>query len=117
MFRLIVLVTVIWNASAFPQNSNDAQAIVLSNVFADDGLGNFNYAYETSNGIKADASGQLKDIKSPVYGTNGEVTEERPGRAVVQKGSYSYTAPDGTPINVEWIAGKFQFFNLFIFIY
>ncbi|XP_012267375.1 larval cuticle protein LCP-17-like [Athalia rosae] len=46
--------------------------------------GAFRYGYETENGISVEAEGTA----------TGEI-----------KGSYRYTAPDGTPVQVNWTAG------------
>lgn len=52
--------------------------------------------YETGNNIYAQESGYLKDV-----GENHN--------ALVQSGSYSYTAPDGQVITVEYTADEFGF--------
>ncbi|KAG8233399.1 hypothetical protein J437_LFUL013392 [Ladona fulva] len=52
------------------------------------------YSYETENGITVEESGFVK---------NGGDPEQE---ALVAKGSYSYTAPDGTPITVEYTADE-----------
>lgn len=49
-------------------------------------LFSFPYSYETGNNIIAEESGFLKDVNEEGYGT------------LVQKGSYSYEAPDGQVI-------------------
>jgi Insect cuticle protein len=92
MFKLIsvaVALSVICSALA------DATATVLSNTFADDGAGNFNTAFETSNGIKQAAQGSLKDISVPITDGNGVRTGDQPGKGETQQGSFSFTAPDG----------------------
>ncbi|XP_065163124.1 endocuticle structural glycoprotein SgAbd-2-like [Atheta coriaria] len=55
--------------------------------------GSYRYSYATADGQQAQASGYLKNA-----GTQAE--------AEVAQGSYSYTAPDGTPITVNWIADE-----------
>ncbi|XP_039294330.1 endocuticle structural glycoprotein SgAbd-2-like [Nilaparvata lugens] len=55
--------------------------------------GSFSYGYETENGISESVSGVLKNP-----GTEVEAQEVH--------GSYSYTAPDGTPITVNWVADE-----------
>lgn len=110
MFKFIAVASLlIAYTCALPQGGQpgaDATATLLSNTFADDGAGNFNFAFETSNGIKEQASGQLKDITVPVFDASGQKTGDQPGKGEVQSGSYSYTAPDGTPITVQWIADE-----------
>lgn len=111
MFKLItavLFVVCIYLSSAFPQNApppqpgTDAAATLLQSTFSDDGFGNFNYVFETSNGIKQNANGQLKDITVPA--TDGAAAG--PGKGSVQTGSFSYTAPDGTPVKVDWVADE-----------
>ncbi|XP_046391983.1 endocuticle structural glycoprotein SgAbd-2-like [Ischnura elegans] len=55
--------------------------------------GSYAYSYQTGNGIAANERGFLKNP-----GTTLE--------AQVAQGSYSYTAPDGTPITVNYIADE-----------
>ena len=52
-------------------------------------------SFESADGIKVEASGSQKKVgpKPEDIGT-------------VSKGSYSYTAPDGTPITVNWVADE-----------
>lgn len=53
----------------------------------------FQYTYETSNGIKASASGQLKEFN-------------KDEKAVVEQGEFGYTSPDGTPIHITYVADE-----------
>ena len=52
-------------------------------------------SFESADGIKVEASGSQKKVgpKPEDIGT-------------VSKGYYSYTAPDGTPITVNWVADE-----------
>ncbi|XP_075977703.1 larval cuticle protein LCP-17-like [Anticarsia gemmatalis] len=56
----------------------------------------YQYAYETSNGIAAQESGVLKNVG-------------REDEAIEVQGSNSYTAPDGTPIQTSYIANEFGY--------
>lgn len=56
--------------------------------------GSFSYSYVSGDGAQAQAQGYLKNA-------GNKDTE-----AEVLQGSYSYTAPDGTPITVNWIADE-----------
>lgn len=56
-------------------------------------------SYETANGIKGDETGTVKKSSDP-QGTD----------VVVAQGSYSYTAPDGTQISVNYVADDEQGF-------
>lgn len=58
--------------------------------------GSYKTAYETGNSIQASEEGYLKSV--------GEDQN-----ALVQQGSYTYTAPDGQVITVEYTADEFGF--------
>lgn len=51
--------------------------------------------YETGNNIIAEETGFLKDIN-----------EEHPNGVLVQHGQYTYTAPDGQIVNVQYTADE-----------
>lgn len=76
---------------ASAQQSADATAETLKSV-SDVGPESYSYEYETSNGIKANENGQLKQI--------GEE------KGMAAQGGYSYTAPDGTLISVTYVADE-----------
>jgi Insect cuticle protein len=48
------------------------------------------HRFETENGIKLEESGQVKQIDPENAGVNS-------------RGSYSYTAPDGTVVTTSWV--------------
>ncbi|ENN74809.1 pupal cuticle protein 20 [Dendroctonus ponderosae] len=73
--------------------SADAQATIISYENENDGSGTYKWSYETSNGIKADETGELKNAGS-----------EAEAQSAV--GSFSYTAPDGTEIKIEYTADE-----------
>lgn len=50
-------------------------------------------SYETENGIKAEETGSLKKASGP---DTSDV--------IIAQGTFSYTAPDGTVINLNYIA-------------
>ncbi|KRT83768.1 Insect cuticle protein, partial [Oryctes borbonicus] len=56
--------------------------------------GSYSYSYQTGDGQQAQAQGYLK---------NAGVKD---AEAEVAQGSFSYTAPDGTPIQVTWVADE-----------
>ncbi|XP_026328501.1 uncharacterized protein LOC113236578 [Hyposmocoma kahamanoa] len=60
--------------------------------------GSYKTAYETGNNIQAQEQGYLKTV--------GENQDQS---ALVQSGSYTYTAPDGQVITVEYTADEFGF--------
>ncbi|KAL4707823.1 hypothetical protein ACJJTC_001769 [Scirpophaga incertulas] len=53
----------------------------------------YSFSYETSNGIAAQESGQLKNAG-------------REDEAIEVQGSNQYSAPDGTPIQLSYIANE-----------
>lgn len=67
-------------------------------------------SYETENGIKAEETGSIKKASSP------EASD-----VIVAQGGFSYTAPDGTVINLNYIADDDNGFkpevNIFSFSY
>lgn len=76
--------------------------------------GSFNYSYVTANGINQNSYGYIKKIIVPMFDVNGTLTNETHEEDVlVQHGSYSYFAPDGEYINVNYIADEngFQAFG------
>ena len=105
MFKFLTALTALVCISlAFPQtpkpiasSSKDGPASVISNATTDDGAGNFAFSFETSNGIKGEAKGSLKKIKTE----NG--TEDF---GEVQQGSYSYVGDDGNTYALKWIADE-----------
>lgn len=61
------------------------------------------HSYETGNNIIAEEEGYVKNL-GPDPDHQGETLN-----AQVQQGSYSYTAPDGTLITVNYIADETGF--------
>ncbi|KAL0132057.1 hypothetical protein PUN28_000079 [Cardiocondyla obscurior] len=56
--------------------------------------GSYNYAYETENGIAASEQGSPQPV-----GPKGNP-------AVISQGQFQYTAPDGSPIAVQYTADE-----------
>ncbi|XP_018580260.1 endocuticle structural glycoprotein SgAbd-4-like [Anoplophora glabripennis] len=54
--------------------------------------GSYQYAYDTENGISAQESGSLSG--------------SGPDAAIAATGSYQYTAPDGTPVQISYVADQ-----------
>ncbi|GAB0093185.1 endocuticle structural glycoprotein SgAbd-4 [Sergentomyia squamirostris] len=69
--------------------------------------GSFNYSYEAGNGINVEGAGFTKRAQvpriDPETGAESGLEEQD---ILVQTGSYSYIAPDGTPIRVQYIADE-----------
>ncbi|XP_004524496.1 larval cuticle protein 8-like isoform X1 [Ceratitis capitata] len=86
---VIVFVALFAVAFAAPADS-DAQTL----RFDSDVLpSSFNYAYETSNGIKEDAQGELHN-------------EGSENEAIAVRGSYSFVADDGQTYTVTYVADE-----------
>ncbi|EDS33302.1 conserved hypothetical protein [Culex quinquefasciatus] len=101
---VIVLAAVIAAASAqirplpvplrpVPYGGPEAGAVILNQVYEPNPDGSYIYSYETSNGIRAEQRGFLKNPGTP-------------GEAQVMQGSYSYTGPDGVVYTINYIADE-----------
>ncbi|XP_031640994.1 endocuticle structural glycoprotein SgAbd-2-like [Contarinia nasturtii] len=76
--------------------------------------GSFSYSFETANHIKQQANGYHKTVLVPRLRSDGTQTGElESADIIVQTGSYSYLAPDGTLISVQFVADEngFQAFG------
>lgn len=71
-------------------------------------MGEF-YSYETSNGIKVEENGALKHVTGlRARGNFGSDDPNVPDEddILVQTGSFSYTAPDGTVITLRYFVNN-----------
>ncbi|XP_055387470.1 endocuticle structural glycoprotein SgAbd-2-like [Condylostylus longicornis] len=75
------------------RTSADRDAVILRQNFDLNPDGSYVYGYETSNGIRADESGYLKNPNTNI-------------EAQVMQGSYSYTGPDGIVYTINYIADE-----------
>lgn len=73
------------------QNSQNVGIVRSDSEVNSDGT--YHYSFEAENGISAQEQGQLK----------ANVGEDG---AIEAQGSYQYTAPDGTPISVQYVANE-----------
>ncbi|GAB0093173.1 endocuticle structural glycoprotein SgAbd-2 [Sergentomyia squamirostris] len=76
----------------FSNSRNNVPITSYTNEVGHDG--SFTYSYTTGDGQGAQAQGFLKNAGNKDL------------EAQVVSGSYSYTAPDGTPISVKWFADE-----------
>ncbi|XP_055838623.1 endocuticle structural glycoprotein SgAbd-2 isoform X1 [Episyrphus balteatus] len=75
-------------------NSNyERDAVILKQNYDLNPDGSYAYNFETSNGIRADETGFLKNPGSQL-------------EAQVMQGSYSYTGPDGVVYTITYIADE-----------
>lgn len=61
--------------------------------------GSYQWSYETENGIQAQEQGELRTFAR-------SADSESEGAAVVAQGGFSYTADDGTPISLTYVADE-----------
>ncbi|KAJ0179906.1 hypothetical protein K1T71_004497 [Dendrolimus kikuchii] len=90
--RLIILISVAAVAFAAPQKS-DQEAEIIKQDFDQQVDGSYRYSFETENGIKAEETGSLKKASGP------EASD-----VIVAQGAFTYTAPDGSVINLNYVA-------------
>ncbi|NP_001161274.1 cuticular protein RR-1 family member 39 precursor [Nasonia vitripennis] len=69
------------------------QAAILRQAQDSSPEGAYSYSFETENGISASESGAPKAIGDE-------------GLVVASQGTYEYTAPDGTPIKLSYVADE-----------
>ncbi|GAB0093171.1 endocuticle structural glycoprotein SgAbd-2 [Sergentomyia squamirostris] len=95
-FIIIGLLTIASIASAQIRGiapSRDGNAVILKHIYEPNPDGSYVYSYETSNGIRADQQGYLKNPGTTI-------------EAQVMQGSYSYTGPDGVVYTIRYIADE-----------
>ncbi|XP_026750983.1 endocuticle structural glycoprotein ABD-4-like [Galleria mellonella] len=90
--RVILFLGVVTLAVSAPQKPDQVIAIIKQD-FDQQVDGSYKYSFETENGIKAEETGTLKKASGP------DATD-----VIVAQGGFSYTAPDGTVINLNYIA-------------
>ncbi|XP_050351165.1 larval cuticle protein LCP-17-like [Nymphalis io] len=73
--------------------SDESQAPIVRSNYEIHPEGHFEYAQETGNGIVSQAQGVVKNPNSE-------------NAALEVKGSVRYNAPDGTPVNLEYISDE-----------
>ncbi|KAF5283347.1 hypothetical protein FQR65_LT13896 [Abscondita terminalis] len=84
------------NPTYYPQPYAHYAAPAISDTREARPDGSYRYSYATADGQQVQAEGVLKSL-----GPGVEVP--------VVTGSYSYTAPDGTPVSVTYVADEFGF--------
>lgn len=61
------------------------------------------YSFETGNGIKREETSYDKVLPRAKSDASSDDENDESYEIHVQQGSYSYTAPDGTVINVRYV--------------
>ncbi|XP_066597384.1 endocuticle structural glycoprotein SgAbd-4-like [Prorops nasuta] len=93
---VVLLVLGVQAAYSAPLEESSTVPIVAYSADGPNPDGSYSYSYETANGIHAQEEGHLLKSQDP---------KEKEDSIVVQ-GSYSYTADDGTPISVSYVADE-----------
>ncbi|KAI5631614.1 insect cuticle protein domain-containing protein [Phthorimaea operculella] len=95
--QIVAVLAVVAVACAAPQNRADAEAQIVSQQLDVQPDGAFNSAVQTSNGISAQAQGELKTVP-------GE--DNKPVPALIIRGSYSYVDNEGKQHQVVYVADE-----------
>ncbi|XP_033210569.1 endocuticle structural glycoprotein SgAbd-1-like [Belonocnema kinseyi] len=100
-FAIASLFALVALASAAPavEQTPKPIAILRSSENGPNPDGSYNWSYETENGIQAQEQGELRSFAK-------SADAESNGAAVVAQGAFSYTADDGTPISLTYIADE-----------
>ena len=93
MMKVILILGAVALAYAAPQNPGEKVVAIISQDFDQQPDGSYRYSFEADNGIKAEETGTLKKASGP------DASD-----VIIAQGAYSYTAPDGTVINLNYIA-------------
>lgn len=91
MFKLITvtLLVLALQALARPQDAPASPPVaIVSQTQTLDGTGTFNYAFESADGIKEEASGSLKSIKVPKVDESGQTVGEEDGQGKLCFGNH-----------------------------
>ncbi|XP_046393073.1 endocuticle structural glycoprotein ABD-4-like [Ischnura elegans] len=98
MKTLVILSVLVALAASAPAEEPIAIVSQNSDAQAD---GSYVFNFETANGIKAEEQGEVRPNPNP-QPKDGEGA----ANIVVSRGSFSYTAPDGTPITLTYVADE-----------
>lgn len=79
---ILFMSTVLLYAYANPQDQEQPEVKVISELQNNDGNGNFQNSFETSNGIKVQNEGHVKAVKLPTYDSAGNKNGETDGQAI-----------------------------------
>ncbi|KAL0883335.1 hypothetical protein ABMA27_016742 [Loxostege sticticalis] len=90
--KFLIVLAVVAAASADVAHL-DATAPIIRSDFDSQPEGNFQYSYETGNGISAQASGVVKNPNA-----------ENPELEIT--GGVKYTSPEGVPVELTYIANE-----------
>nr|XP_053631874.1 cuticle protein AM1159-like [Cherax quadricarinatus] len=87
--KLVLVICLVALATAAPQKHPEKDAQIVVDERSDSGDGNFQYRFETSNGISAQKTG--------TPGSEGQSN---------MNGAFRFTLPDGTIAEVRYVANE-----------
>merc|ERR1712071_480007 len=93
--KLIIFAALLAVAVAAPAELDAPVVAIVSSRSEMSEDGSYSFAFESEDGVKVEESGSQKQI--------GETPEES---GTFSKGSYSFTAPDGVVLTVNWVADE-----------
>ncbi|XP_055611060.1 endocuticle structural glycoprotein ABD-5-like [Uranotaenia lowii] len=91
MKTALVFAAILALSLAAPVEDRDAQIVQFEND--NQGIGGYNFRYDTSNGIQRSEQAQLKSFGDDIS-------------ALVVRGSYSYIGADGQTYQVNYVADE-----------
>jgi len=94
MLKYVIIAAFVGLAFARPQAAKEDEVTIIKSENENSGDGTFKWAYEQSDGTKAEQSGYIKPSDDP----------EMPIQ--VMQGSYSYYSPEGELISVTYVADE-----------
>ncbi|XP_075162540.1 cuticular protein 65Au [Haematobia irritans] len=98
--KLSIAILICWISVVLCAPQHDERKAEILRLEADNnGVDKYNFAYDTSNGISRQETGELK------------TTDE--GSAIVMRGSSSWTAPDGKKYEISFYADEFGYHPTF----
>ncbi|XP_055912857.1 endocuticle structural protein SgAbd-6-like [Eupeodes corollae] len=86
-----VFMVILCAVKAAPAES-DRPAVTLRDTRNNNGIDNYQFDFETSNGIQRQETGELKQVEE--------------NSAIVVRGSASWTSPEGTLIELKYTADE-----------
>ncbi|XP_068633707.1 larval cuticle protein LCP-17-like [Battus philenor] len=93
-FLYVLVAAIAWvSADVAHVQIDESQAPIVRSDFDSSPDGAFQYVYETGNGIAAQAEGVVKNPNSEAA-------------TLEVKGSYRYSAPDGSPVELSYVANE-----------
>ncbi|XP_055846592.1 flexible cuticle protein 12-like [Episyrphus balteatus] len=90
--KFVVAFAVLIAVCAAAPAESDKPAVILRDIRTNNGIDNYKFDYETSNGIQRQEIGELKQIED--------------NAAIVVRGSASWISPEGTVVELKYTADE-----------